>query len=83
VVLPIIERSERVDAGMYDEEPDAAPGMAADERGHARTIAKLIDGAGPSPRQQIARREHWHRTDRSGSLRAAVFGVSDGLVLTH
>jgi VIT1/CCC1 family predicted Fe2+/Mn2+ transporter len=79
-VLPIIERGERADAGMYDDEPDAAPGMAADERGHARTIAKLIEGAGPSPRQQIARREHWHRTDRSGSLRAAVFGVSDGLV---
>jgi VIT1/CCC1 family predicted Fe2+/Mn2+ transporter len=79
-VLPIIERGERADAGMYDDEPAAAPGMAADERGHARTIAKLIEGAGPSPRQQIARREHWHRTDRSGSLRAAVFGVSDGLV---
>jgi VIT1/CCC1 family predicted Fe2+/Mn2+ transporter len=79
-VLPIVERGERADAGMYDDEPDAAPGMAADERGHARTIAKLIDGAGPTPRQQIARREHWHRTDRSGSLRAAVFGVSDGLV---
>jgi hypothetical protein len=31
-VLPLIERGERADAGMYDEEPDAAPGMAADER---------------------------------------------------
>jgi vacuolar iron transporter family protein len=79
-VLPLIERGERADAGMYDDEPDAAPGMAADERGHARTIGKLIHGARPSPRQQIARRERWHRTDRSGSLRAAVFGVSDGLV---
>ncbi|MCU1610680.1 MAG: conserved rane protein of unknown function [Pseudonocardiales bacterium] len=79
-VLPLIERGERADAGMYDEEPDAAPGMAADERGHARTIAKLIDGSRPNPQQQIARREPWHRTDRSGSLRAAVFGVSDGLV---
>lgn len=79
-VLPLVERGERADAGRYEDEPDAAPGMAADERGHARTVAKLIDGAAPSPRQQIARREHWHRTDRSGSLRAAVFGVSDGLV---
>jgi vacuolar iron transporter family protein len=26
------------------------------------------------------RRERWHRGDRSGALRAAVFGVSDGLV---
>jgi VIT1/CCC1 family predicted Fe2+/Mn2+ transporter len=65
---------------MYDDEPDAAPGMAADERGHARTIGRLIDGTRPDPQQRIARREHWHRGDRSGSLRAGVFGVSDGLV---
>src|SRR6266851_1394507 len=79
-VLPLIERAERADAGIYDSDPDAAPGMAADEHGHARTIAKLIEGGRPNPRQQIARRERWHRTDRSGALRAGVFGVSDGLV---
>jgi VIT1/CCC1 family predicted Fe2+/Mn2+ transporter len=79
-VLPLIERAERADAGVYDNEPDAAPGMAADEHGHARTIAKLIDGGRPDARQRIARRERWHRTDRSGALRAGVFGVSDGLV---
>src|SRR5712691_7065821 len=49
-VLPLIERSERADAGVYDGDPDAAPGMAADERGHARTIAKLIEGGRPDPR---------------------------------
>jgi VIT1/CCC1 family predicted Fe2+/Mn2+ transporter len=79
-VLPLIERAERADAGVYDTDPDAAPGMAADEHGHARTIAKLIEGGRPSPRAQIARREPWHRGDRSGALRAGVFGVSDGLV---
>lgn len=79
-VLPLIERSERADASVYDADPDAAPGMAADEHGHARTIAKLIEGGRPSPRAQIARREPWHRGDRSGALRAGVFGVSDGLV---
>ena len=79
-VLPLIERAERTDAGVYDAEPDAAPGMAAEERGHARTLAKLHDGDRPTARQQIARREPWHRGDRSGGLRAAVFGVSDGLV---
>ena len=79
-VLPLIERAERADAGVYDADPDAAPGMAADEHGHARTIAKLIEGGRPSPRAQIARREPWHRGDRSGALRAGVFGVSDGLV---
>ncbi|HUK71210.1 MAG TPA: VIT1/CCC1 family protein [Streptosporangiaceae bacterium] len=79
-VLPMIERAERTDAGIYDADPDAGPGMAADEHGHARTIAKLIEGGKPSPRAQIARREPWHRGDRSGALRAGVFGVSDGLV---
>ncbi|HYZ57420.1 MAG TPA: VIT1/CCC1 transporter family protein [Streptosporangiaceae bacterium] len=79
-VLPLIERAERADAGMYDAEPDAAPGMAADEHGHARTIAHLMDGGRPDPQSQIRRREPWHRGDRSGALRAGVFGVSDGLV---
>ena len=79
-VLPLIERAERADAGMYDNEPDALPGMAADERAHARTIAHLVDGGKPDPAKQIARREPWHRGDRSGALRAGVFGVSDGLV---
>jgi VIT1/CCC1 family predicted Fe2+/Mn2+ transporter len=79
-VLPLIERGERADAGMYDDEPDAAPGMAADERSHARTLAHLMDGGKPDPVTQIRRRERWHRGDRSGGLRAAVFGISDGLV---
>jgi VIT1/CCC1 family predicted Fe2+/Mn2+ transporter len=79
-VLPMIERAERADAGMYDADPDAALGMASDERGHARALSKLIEGGKPDPRQQIAKREAWHRGDRSGAMRAAVFGVSDGLV---
>ena len=79
-VLPLIERAERADAGMYEADPDAAPGMAADERGHARTLAHLIDGGRPDAPAQIRRREPWHRGDRSGALRAGVFGVSDGLV---
>lgn len=85
-VLPLIERAERADAGVYDNEADALPGMAADERSHARTLARLTrdEPAGPDkpadPAGQIARRETWHRGDRSGALRAAVFGISDGLV---
>jgi VIT1/CCC1 family predicted Fe2+/Mn2+ transporter len=34
------------------------------------------DGGG----RGIAKRERWHRSDRSGALRAGVFGVNDGLV---
>lgn len=89
-VLPLIERAERGDAGLYDADPDAAPGMADDERGHAKTLAALRDGGGtgssagggpaPDPRGRGGRQEPWHRGDRSGALRAGIFGVSDGLV---
>lgn len=81
-VLPLIERAERSDAGLYDADPDAAPGMADDERGHARTLAGLRGGEQPSASgpSRIGRREPWHRGDRSGALRAGIFGVSDGLV---
>jgi len=78
-VLPLIERAERADAGKYDKDPDAPTAMAADERSHARRLAYLGEGR-PTPQEAIARREGWHRSDRSGALRAGVFGVSDGLV---
>ncbi len=84
-VLPLIERAERGDAGVYDADPDAAPGMADDERGHAKTLRALRGGPGGGASQRpdmsrIGRREPWHRGDRSGALRAGIFGVSDGLV---
>ncbi|MFC4529408.1 VIT1/CCC1 transporter family protein [Sphaerisporangium dianthi] len=142
-VLPFVERAEHADAGLYDGDPDADPGMAADERSHARVLTRMrrreradqgehdlpgtsgadgmagasgagglsgadgmagasganivegVSGAGalsgarglsgvggPSVGggRGVARRERWHRSDRSGTLRAAVFGVNDGLV---
>jgi VIT1/CCC1 family predicted Fe2+/Mn2+ transporter len=82
-VLPFVERAEHSDAGLYDADPDAAPEMAVDERSHARVITRLRDqGQGEDDQggRGIARRERWHRNDRSGALRAAVFGVNDGLV---
>ncbi|MFC5720811.1 VIT1/CCC1 transporter family protein [Streptomyces gamaensis] len=82
-VLPMVERAEHADAGMYEDDPDAAPGMAVDERSHARVLTRLRGqtAAGPDEGGRgIARRERRHRGDRSGALRAAVFGVNDGLV---
>ena len=72
-VLPLLERAERADAGMYDSEPAAALGMAREERSHARALSRIAGG-------RQAPREPWHRPDKSGSLRAAVFGINDGLV---
>ncbi|MHB1739422.1 MAG: VIT1/CCC1 transporter family protein [Actinomycetes bacterium] len=85
-VLPVVERAERADAGTYDQDPDATATMAADERGHAQVLSSIVDGTIRDDTEQlrgaaaIAAREPWHRADRSGSVRAAVFGVSDGLV---
>lgn len=80
-VLPDLEAAERAAQDVYDDEPDAADGMADDERTHERVLAALREGVelpeGPPPE---LRQEPWHRGDRSGSVRAAVFGVSDGLV---
>jgi VIT1/CCC1 family predicted Fe2+/Mn2+ transporter len=76
-VLPIVQRAELADAGHYDEVPEATRAMATDERIHARVMA----GLNPSnARSGIVRGERWHRGDASGRLRAAVFGVNDGLV---
>lgn len=64
-VIPLLERSESAEITRYDAEPAAPEHMVVDERVHARVVARLF----PS----------W-RTRASGSLRAAVFGVNDGLV---
>lgn len=81
-VLPDLEAAERAAQGTYDNEPDAAAGMADDERIHEQVLSRLrsqsptLDEA----RGRVNDAEPWHRGDRTGSLRAAVFGVSDGLV---
>ena len=68
--------------------------IAADEREHAVIWERLSNGAvvQPSPERvaaarrassaaEVAKGEGWHRTGgRSGTLRAVIFGVSDGLV---
>jgi VIT1/CCC1 family predicted Fe2+/Mn2+ transporter len=64
-VVPLLERMEASERGRYGREPEAAAGMTADELVHAQLVAGL------SPA--------W-RTRASGSLRAGVFGINDGLV---
>lgn len=88
-VLAQLEAEEGANAGMYDDEPDAAPSMSQDEREHARVFANMrqsdvetekLTGKPPHRVLSPGDGEPWHRGDRSGSLRAGVFGVSDGLV---
>ena len=76
-VLDTLEQTETAAESAYDDEPEAPASMAADERLHAATFRRMaVASAKPSK----APMESWHRVDASGSLRAAVFGISDGLV---
>jgi VIT1/CCC1 family predicted Fe2+/Mn2+ transporter len=74
-VLPILTAIEASDGSAYAGQAEAV-GLPAQERYHQRVLASLRS---PSP-ETIVGREPWHRTGRSGGLRAAVFGVNDGLV---
>lgn len=80
-VLPIIESFEAKDVGAYRgaEQDPAVQALAADERGHFRTIGRLAR-ASPGTTVEIAQHERWHRSGGGGTLRASIFGVSDGLV---
>lgn len=71
-VIPLLQAFE-MRAQML-ETTDAPPGMERDELTHSRVLRHI--GSGP----EISRFERWHRRSSGGSLRAAVFGVSDGLV---
>jgi vacuolar iron transporter family protein len=75
-VLPIVSDIESQDENRYADQPEAA-GLPEEEKAHRQTLENLQRGTGA---QAIMHREAWHRTGRSGTLRAAVFGINDGLV---
>jgi VIT1/CCC1 family predicted Fe2+/Mn2+ transporter len=68
--------------------------IAADEREHAQIWKRLDNGSDgvrisaedlrsahtDRARGSMGRDERWHRTGQSGTLRAVIFGISDGLV---
>ena len=81
------------EAGYEAQSSPEVLAIAADEREHAEIWKRLADGspipaaAGDAAASPVARSpdavgrdERWHRTGRSGTLRAVIFGVSDGLV---
>ena len=76
-VIPIISSLESRDEAGYMQQPEAA-GLPAEERAHSRTLWAMSGGG--SGVEAIAGTERWHLMSRGGSLRAAVFGVNDGLV---
>ncbi|MET0920835.1 MAG: VIT1/CCC1 transporter family protein [Acidimicrobiia bacterium] len=76
-VLPIMLRTEAAEADRYRDDDEATSAMAQQEAAAGRTIAAMqgIPAGG-----RIARSEGRHHAGVGGMLRAAVFGVNDGLV---
>jgi VIT1/CCC1 family predicted Fe2+/Mn2+ transporter len=80
-VIPYIVANEAGDADKYAKQggADATP-MAEEERAHQQVLSGLGGKRPLEARAAIATRENWHRGGRGGSLRAAIFGVNDGLL---
>lgn len=78
-ILATLEETETEAESVYDEEPEASSTMAADERLHAEAF-RSMNPAASTKAQPTRPMESRHRVGQSGTLRAAIFGVSDGLV---
>src|ERR1700741_3686330 len=76
-VVPIISTLEARDEPGYLTQPEAE-GLPAEERAHSRALRAMAGGL--SQQQSIAVGERWRLTARGGGLRAAGFGVNDGLM---
>ena len=66
------------EAAYADQLTPETEAIAADEREHA-AIWKRLEKGGQLPTPAV-QPEAWHRSGRSGTLRATVFGANDGLV---
>jgi VIT1/CCC1 family predicted Fe2+/Mn2+ transporter len=75
-ILPTLIRLEAADAAKYIGVPEAPTEMGQEEIQHGRSLAGIGKGA-PG---RIADFESRHRVRSGGALRAATFGVNDGLV---
>src|SRR5512133_777726 len=80
-VVPMVLDAEAGDAEKYDAQGGEATAIADEERAHRRTVAAMGRGEPTDARELIATRERWHRSSSAaGSIRAAIFGMNDGLV---
>jgi VIT1/CCC1 family predicted Fe2+/Mn2+ transporter len=77
-VLPVVTGLESRDQDQYRGQVEAA-GIPAEERGHMRALRAMQRTPDSRP-ETIVDLEGWHSTGYGGSLRAAVFGINDGLV---
>ena len=73
VVYPLLHGTEMGGTADYAAQDARTAALAPEERSHARTLGTLS-------REGTSHGERWHRSAGGGTLRAAVFGVNDGLV---
>jgi hypothetical protein len=80
-VVPMILDAEAGDADKYDAQGGDASAIADEERAHHVVLAGMGKGKPTGARDLIAVRERWHGASvHAGSIRAAIFGMNDGLV---
>ncbi len=80
-VLGMVADGEASDADKYDAQGGEAVAIAEEERDHQKLLQALRKGEPTDPRSLIASRERWHRGGgHAGSIRAAIFGMNDGLL---
>jgi VIT1/CCC1 family predicted Fe2+/Mn2+ transporter len=81
-VVPIVIQAESGDAAKYDQQGGEAVAIATEERAHRAALAAMTpQGDRPDARAAISAREKWHGPGgRAGSIRAAIFGMNDGLI---
>lgn len=81
-VVPMVIQAESGDAEKYEQQGGEATPLAIEERAHRAALAAMSPNADrPDARAAILRRERWHGAGgRAGSVRAAIFGMNDGLV---
>jgi VIT1/CCC1 family predicted Fe2+/Mn2+ transporter len=73
LIYPLLHGTEIEGTADYAAQDKNTAALAGEERSHARTLGELS-------RTAVTGGERWHRTAGGGTLRAAVFGVNDGLV---
>ncbi len=81
-VLSLVMDAEKGDADKYARQGgEDAQQLVQEEEEHRQALGGMRgpEGAGGAG-GAIVRRERWHKGGRSGSVRAAVFGMNDGLV---
>lgn len=78
-MLPIVINAESGDMDKYARQPGIAKSLVAEERQHREVLEKMSAPVPAEGAELISRRETWHR-GQLGSIRAAIFGINDGLV---